>query len=127
MAVEHGPGLEAYLGLDAQGVAGTAHGIADGSEVALGRLQQVIYDAALDPALWRDVLEKIAGFVGGQSAGLVLMDSASKAVNAHWAFGRDPHYLQLHIDQYVKFDPSMAMVFRRPSPWCSPLLSPARS
>jgi DNA-binding CsgD family transcriptional regulator/PAS domain-containing protein len=72
------------------------------------------YDAALDPTLWRGVLEKIAGFVGGQSAGLGSRDSLSKAANAHYTFGCDPHYLQLQIDTYAKFDPTAALMFLPP-------------
>jgi DNA-binding CsgD family transcriptional regulator len=64
-----------------------------------------IYDAALDPALWRDTLAGIAGFVGGQSAGLFSKDSVSKAANAYFTFGCDHHYLQLYLEDYWKFDP----------------------
>jgi DNA-binding CsgD family transcriptional regulator len=73
-----------------------------------------IYDAALDPALWRGVLEKISNFVDGQSAGLGSRDTLSKAANAHFTFGCDPHYLQLQIDTYAKFDPTAALMFLPP-------------
>jgi DNA-binding CsgD family transcriptional regulator/PAS domain-containing protein len=68
-----------------------------------------IYDAALNPMLWRAVLGRIAGFVGGQSAGLGSIDSVSKHLNACYTFGCDPHYLQLQIDTYAKFDPTTAL------------------
>jgi DNA-binding CsgD family transcriptional regulator/PAS domain-containing protein len=70
-----------------------------------------IYDAALDPALWRGVLEKITGFVGGHSAGLGSINSISREPAAHYTFGCDPHYLQLHVDTYMKFDPTSTMFF----------------
>ena len=70
-----------------------------------------IYDAALDPARWCGALKKVAGFVGGQSAGLGSIDSVSKDLNACYTFGCDPHYLQLHIDTYVKFDPTATLFF----------------
>jgi DNA-binding CsgD family transcriptional regulator len=73
-----------------------------------------IYDAALDPTLWRGVLQKIAAYTGGQSAGLASMDSVSKAADAHYTFGCDPHYLQLQIDTYAKFDPTSALFLFAP-------------
>jgi DNA-binding CsgD family transcriptional regulator len=64
-----------------------------------------IYDVALDPALWPDALAKIAGFVGGQSAGLFSKDSVNKAANAYYTFGCDPRYLQLSLGNSWRFDP----------------------
>jgi DNA-binding CsgD family transcriptional regulator len=64
-----------------------------------------IYDVALNPALWPDTLAKIAGFVGGQSAGLFSKDSVNKAANAYYTFGCDSRYLQLSLGNSWKFDP----------------------
>jgi DNA-binding CsgD family transcriptional regulator/PAS domain-containing protein len=43
-----------------------------------------------------------------------LIDSVSKDLNACYTFGCDPHYLQLQIDTYAKFDPTAAMFFFPP-------------
>jgi DNA-binding CsgD family transcriptional regulator len=63
-----------------------------------------IYDAALDPTLWTDVLPVIAEFVGGQAAGILSKDSVSKAGTAHYHFGVDPHYVQTYSKTHFKFD-----------------------
>jgi len=70
-----------------------------------------IYDAAVDPALWPDVLAKIAGFAGGQAAGLLSKDSVSKIGNAHYHCGVTPHYMQLYLEKCWKFDPMVTLVF----------------
>jgi len=81
------------------------------NEERLSRLICEIYDSTLDPSLWPQVLGKIAEFVGGQSAGLISRDPVSKAGNAHYTFGCNPHYLKLYLDQYAKLDPTTAMFF----------------
>lgn len=65
-----------------------------------------IYDAALDPSLWVDVLEKTGQFVGGRAASLFSKDVASKTGKYFYQYGLDPHYVQLYFDKYIKFDPS---------------------
>jgi DNA-binding CsgD family transcriptional regulator len=70
-----------------------------------------IYDAALDPALWPDVLAEIAAYVGGKAAGLLSKDSISKVGNAHYQFGVDDHYLRLYEETYWRFDPLTPLLF----------------
>ena len=70
-----------------------------------------IYDAALDSALWTDVLAKIADFVGGQAAGLLSKDSVSRFGNAYYHVGVDPHYLQIYSKTYSKLDPMATLPF----------------
>jgi DNA-binding CsgD family transcriptional regulator len=70
-----------------------------------------IYDAALDPALWTDVLASITDFVGGQAGGLLSKDSVSKLGNAFYHVGVDPHYMQIYTETYVKFDPMATLPF----------------
>jgi len=66
-----------------------------------------IYDAALDPALWPDVLAESARFVGGPSAGLFFKGATRKSGNLYYdAGGIAPHYRQRYFDTYVKLDPS---------------------
>jgi len=73
--------------------------------LALTNLIGDIYDAVLDPALWNDVLAKIADFVGGEAGGLLSKDTVSKSGNAHYHVGIDPHYMRLYAESYWKFDP----------------------
>jgi DNA-binding CsgD family transcriptional regulator/PAS domain-containing protein len=70
----------------------------------LTRLIANIYDAALDAAVWTEVLADIAAFVDGRVAGLLAKD-AHKGVKAHWHAGADPHYLQLYAKTYSKLGP----------------------
>src|SRR5262245_42382316 len=66
-----------------------------------------IYDAALDPVLWPDVLAVCSRFAGGFAAGLVFKDATKKSGNLYYeAGGIEPHYQQLYFDTYVKLDPS---------------------
>jgi DNA-binding CsgD family transcriptional regulator/PAS domain-containing protein len=73
------------------------------------RLSQLIgdvYDAALDPAHWVDVLEKTARFVGGPAASLVSKDAASKTGEFAYQAGLDPAYVRLYFDKYIRLDPN---------------------
>jgi DNA-binding CsgD family transcriptional regulator len=64
-----------------------------------------IYDAALDPALWPQVLPKSAQFVGGHAAALFYKNAASKSGDVAYDCGIDPYYRQLYFDKYIKLDP----------------------
>jgi DNA-binding CsgD family transcriptional regulator len=64
-----------------------------------------IYDAALEPARWSDVVVGINEFVGGQACGIFSKDSISKFGVTHYYCGADPHYIQLYSDTYSRFDP----------------------
>src|SRR5262245_27715471 len=66
-----------------------------------------IYEAALDTALWGDVLGKACDFVGGAAAVLYSKDMANKSASICYDDGGiDPHYKRLYLDEYVKYDPS---------------------
>jgi DNA-binding CsgD family transcriptional regulator/PAS domain-containing protein len=65
-----------------------------------------IYDAALEPARWSDVLCDVRDFVGGSAAWVFSKDTSTKSLNIHYDCGGvDPHYQQLYRDQYAKLDP----------------------
>ncbi len=64
-----------------------------------------IYDAALEPARWNDVVVGINEFVGGRACGIFSKDSISKSGVTHYYCGADPHYIQLYSDSHSKFDP----------------------
>ena len=64
-----------------------------------------IYDAALEPARWNDVVIGINDFVGSQACGLISKDSRSKFGETHYYCGVDPHYIRLYANSYSRFDP----------------------
>jgi len=68
-------------------------------------LIEEIYDAALEPALWNDVIVGINAFVGGQACGLISKDSTSQFGFTHYYCGADPHFIQLYAETHSKFDP----------------------
>jgi DNA-binding CsgD family transcriptional regulator len=64
-----------------------------------------VYDAALEPARWNDVVVGINEFVGGQACGVFSKDSISKSGVTHYYCGADPDYIRLYSETYSKFDP----------------------
>jgi DNA-binding CsgD family transcriptional regulator len=64
-----------------------------------------IYDAALDPTLWPQVLPRSAQFVGGPAAALFSKDAARKSGDYAYDCGIDPYYRQLYFEKYIKLDP----------------------
>ena len=64
-----------------------------------------LYDAALDPELWPQVLEKACRFIRGAASNLYSEDSAAKTGNIHYTWGVDRHYGRLYYDKYIKFNP----------------------
>src|SRR6266850_2278056 len=65
-----------------------------------------IYDAALDPPVWRKVLKGVCDFVrGGPSASLFWQDAAKKTGHTYFVWGGDPRYGQLYWDKYITLNP----------------------
>jgi DNA-binding CsgD family transcriptional regulator len=64
-----------------------------------------IYDAALNPALWRPVLGKARSLVGGAAATLYWKDAVNKCGDISYDYGVDPHYKKLYFEKYIKIDP----------------------
>lgn len=71
----------------------------------LSDLIEEIYDAALEPARWNDVVVGINDFVGSQACGLISKDAKSKYGQTHYYCGVDPHYIRLYAESYSRFDP----------------------
>jgi DNA-binding CsgD family transcriptional regulator len=63
------------------------------------------YDAALQPALWEDVLARIATLVKGHVSGILVKDPIRKCVEAHRHAGGDPHYMKLYAQTYSQLGP----------------------
>jgi DNA-binding CsgD family transcriptional regulator/PAS domain-containing protein len=68
-------------------------------------LIEEIYDAALEPALWNDVVVSINDFVGGQACGIFSKDSTNQSGLTHYYCGADPHYIKLYAETHSRFDP----------------------
>lgn len=68
-------------------------------------LIEEIYDAALEPALWNNVVVSINDFVGGQACGIFSKDSSSQSGLTHYYCGADPHYIRLYSETHARFDP----------------------
>jgi DNA-binding CsgD family transcriptional regulator len=66
-----------------------------------------IYDAALDPSLWTEIVGKAGRFVGGQAAAIHSKSPTAKTITIHYQSGLDPYYMQIYLDEYVKLDPTM--------------------
>jgi DNA-binding CsgD family transcriptional regulator len=75
-------------------------------EQALSELIGGIYDAALDPSLWIDVLPRAAPFVGGCGAALFAKSAADKSGGVFYDCGIAPHFRELYFSEYIKLDPS---------------------
>jgi DNA-binding CsgD family transcriptional regulator len=75
-------------------------------EQQLSELIGEIYDAALDPSLWTDVVGKAAGFVGGSAAAIFSKSPTAGNGNVYYEAGTDPYYRDLYFEKYVKLDPS---------------------
>jgi len=65
-----------------------------------------IYDAALDPPLWRKVLKNVCGFArGGPSASLFWQDAARKTGNSYFVWGGEARFGQLYWEKYIGLNP----------------------
>lgn len=72
----------------------------------LSELISEIYDAALDPSRWRDVVGRAGRFVGGSTAAIFSKDPVAGSGNVYYELAIDPYYRKLYCDEYVKLDPS---------------------
>lgn len=71
-----------------------------------------VYDAALDPARWPEVMGQAARFLPGLSAAIFVKDAVNRSGNVYYDDGGiDPHYKQLYFEKYVKIDPANAAHF----------------
>jgi DNA-binding CsgD family transcriptional regulator len=73
--------------------------------VALSALIGDIYDAAMDPSLWKRALGNTCAFVGGHSAVLFWHDAATERSEALHLFNEDPHYNRLYFEKYLTMNP----------------------
>jgi DNA-binding CsgD family transcriptional regulator len=64
-----------------------------------------VYDAALEPSKWVDVLAGAASFVGGPAASVYSKALAHSRSEIYFQYGIDPDYEQLYVETYAKIDP----------------------
>lgn len=64
-----------------------------------------VYDAALDPSQWPDVLETIGGFVQGSAGNLFAEDSVSRTSELFHVWGVERPYLDSYLNHYVQLNP----------------------
>jgi DNA-binding CsgD family transcriptional regulator/PAS domain-containing protein len=68
-------------------------------------LVENVYDAALEPARWNDVVVGINDFVGSRACGLISKNAKSQFGETHYYCGVDPHYIRLYAESHSRFDP----------------------
>lgn len=71
----------------------------------VSRLVGDIYDAALDPALWPQVLKAASEYVPGASGTLMSQDTLSGSAQFYFQWGNDPTFLKSYQELYVKLNP----------------------
>lgn len=64
-----------------------------------------IYDAALDPGLWPEVLHEITDYVDGVSSALVSHDVAARSNRFHFVWGDNPEYSRSYQHTYARLNP----------------------
>lgn len=64
-----------------------------------------IYDAAIEPSLWRQALASITAFVGGSSAVLYWHDAMTERSEALHLFNENPEYTKLYFEKYLPMNP----------------------
>jgi DNA-binding CsgD family transcriptional regulator/PAS domain-containing protein len=72
-------------------------------------LIELVYDAAVKPALWSDVARSLSELLCGRPCGIFSKDPASRAGITHYYFGADPRYIELYAKHYCKCDPLQSL------------------
>ena len=67
-------------------------------------LIELVYDAALDSALWPSVLEQTCAYLHGCTAN-IFCQNASDSVTLFYSWGDDPTYRQSYMESYAAMNP----------------------
>jgi DNA-binding CsgD family transcriptional regulator len=70
------------------------------SEDTLQTLVRLIYEAALEPAVWNQFLEKFSLAVNGSSAALMVHDFSHSGASIAESIGIEPHWQKLYSEHY---------------------------
>jgi len=71
----------------------------------LSKLIAAIYDTTVNAASWPEVLAKICEFVPGCGSNLFSQDTLCNVAQVHYAWGDNPHYVQLYLNKYIRMNP----------------------
>jgi DNA-binding CsgD family transcriptional regulator len=66
-----------------------------------------IYDAALDPSLWRPVLGRLCAFVHAGFAILITEDAVSEQAHVHYTSHDEPEWLDRYFSKYIRLNPTL--------------------
>src|SRR5262245_55852209 len=66
-----------------------------------------IYDAALDPTLWTEVLEKTCNFVVGVAAALQSHDVLQQSACFYFTWNDNPEYTKSYVEKYARINPAI--------------------
>jgi DNA-binding CsgD family transcriptional regulator/PAS domain-containing protein len=80
-------------------------------QARLSRLIAGIYDAAVEPGRWPEVLARVVDFVGGHGGCLLAKDAASHAIETQWQTGVAPHDMRRYTETYSELGPLAALTF----------------
>jgi DNA-binding CsgD family transcriptional regulator len=70
----------------------------------------LIYDASIDPTLWKSALAQIALFVGAVRGTLIIEDAAAKNVPAFFTSYDDASWIQHYFQTYLPLNPTRIAV-----------------
>jgi DNA-binding winged helix-turn-helix (wHTH) protein/DNA-binding CsgD family transcriptional regulator len=82
-----------------------------GSETELSALIGDIYDAALDPSLWSNVLARTSKYAGAAAASLASWGLTSKVAKIQYTFGITQEAERAYEETYSKLDPRHTGIF----------------
>ena len=66
-------------------------------QARLSRLIAGIYDTALEPGRWPEVLARVVDFVDGHGGCLLAKDASSHAIETQWQTGVAPQIGRAHV------------------------------
>lgn len=63
-----------------------------------------IYDAALEPTQWNNVLTQLAKALKAEQSNMRIIDTKSNDVHLSYCYNKDPHWNELYRDYYIQKD-----------------------
>ena len=83
-----------------------------GGERTLSELIGLIYEAALQPELWPEVLRRVTLFTPSVSATLYAHDRVARTPTFHQSYGNDPVYVAQYIERWAASNPIIEAMAR---------------